>query len=497
MPAGGGGQRALAATPRRAPDEDLPAAGAAVLDRTEILIRPAISVVVCAFTEDRWEDICRVLGSLRAQTEAPGEVILVIDHCPPLLRRARLAFPEVTIVPNHFQKGLAGGRNTGVAHAWGDVVAFIDDDAFADPDWLGRLADHYMDPTVAGVGGLVEPAWEHGRPAWFPPELDWVVGCSYLGMRSDLGPVRNFIGANMSFRREILAEMGGFSIELGRVDSNPFGCEETELCLRVSQRYPDAILLYEPAAAVNHRVRRQRARWRYLRSRCYAEGRSKATVASLAGAESALASERSYVRSTIPRGVCRSLWKAVRGRPSGLLSAFALVMAVLTTGFGYFVGRRSGKNAVEVVLAEDTESEVLDAEAWVLGSERTAPDEQIWVMDPDSWVPAVDDWAPDGGPPAVNGDRGTLTAEPGPGTPQPPVAEPPVAEPPVAGPAVAGPAVAGPAVAGPPVAEPPGIAPSRPATTKFRLAPPQTAPPKMAPPEVVALEVVAPRGGRT
>jgi GT2 family glycosyltransferase len=466
MPAGGGAQRALAATPGRAPDEDLPAAGAAVIDRTEILIRPAISVVVCAFTEDRWDDICRVLGSLRAQTEAPGEVILVIDHCPPLLRRARLAFPEVTIVPNHFQKGLAGGRNTGVAHAWGDVVAFIDDDAFADPDWLGRLADHYMDPTVAGVGGLVEPAWEHRRPGWFPPELDWVVGCSYLGMRSNLGPVRNFIGANMSFRREILAEIGGFSIELGRVDSNPFGCEETELCLRVSQRYPAAILLYEPAAAVSHRVRRQRARWRYLRSRCYAEGRSKATVASLAGAESALASERSYVRSTIPRGVCRSLWKAVRGRPSGLLSAFALVMAVLTTGFGYFVGRRSGKNAVEVVLAEDTECEVLDAEAWVLESERTAPDEQIWVLDPDSWVPAVDDWAPDGGLPAVNGDRGTLTAEPRPGTPQPPVAEPPVAE-------------------------LPGIAPSRPATTPSRPAPPQTAPPMMAPPEAVALEVVA------
>ena len=41
-----------------------------------------------------------------------------------MLRRARLAFPEVTIVPNHFQKGLAGGRNTGVAHAWGDVVAY-------------------------------------------------------------------------------------------------------------------------------------------------------------------------------------------------------------------------------------------------------------------------------------------------------------------------------------------------------------------------------------
>lgn len=353
----------------------MPPVGTAVIDHTEIL-RPAVSVVVCAFTEDRWEDICRVLGSLRAQTEAPGEIILVIDHCPALLRRARLAFPDVTVMPNHFQKGLAGGRNTGLAHARGDVVAFIDDDAAADPDWLSRLAGHYLDPTVAGVGGLVESAWEHGRPEWFPPELDWVVGCSYLGMRSDLGPVRNFIGANMSFRREILAEIGGFSIELGRVDSNPFGCEETELCLRVSRRHPDAILLYEPAAAVSHRVPERRARWRYLRSRCYAEGRSKATVAGLAGAGSALASERSYVRSTIPRGVCRSLWKAARGRPSGLLSAFALVMAVATTGFGYLVGRRAGrKNAVDVSVLEETENASLDAEAWVLESDRTAPDE--------------------------------------------------------------------------------------------------------------------------
>jgi hypothetical protein len=237
-----------------------------------------------------------------------------------------------------------------------------------------------MDPTVLGVGGLVEPAWEHGRPGWFPPELDWVVGCSYLGMRSGLGPVRNFIGANMSFRREILAEIGGFSIELGRVDSNPFGCEETELCLRVSQRYPDAILLYEPAAAVHHRVRKQRARWRYLRSRCYAEGRSKATVAALAGAESALASERSYVRSTIPRGIFRSLWKAARGRPSGLLSAYALVMAVLMTGFGYYVGRRSGrKGDGKVLVAEDPEAQVLDAEAWVLETESAIPDEQTWA----------------------------------------------------------------------------------------------------------------------
>ena len=158
LPAGGGSPRGLAAAPGRPADEDLPAAGGAGIDHTEILIRPAVSVVVCAFTEDRWEDICRVLGSLRAQTEAPGEIILVIDHCPALLRRARLAFPEVTIVPNHFQKGLAGGRNTGVAHAWGDVVAFIDDDAFADP--IGSA----VSPTTTWI-----PPWRVSAAWWSPP----------------------------------------------------------------------------------------------------------------------------------------------------------------------------------------------------------------------------------------------------------------------------------------------------------------------------------------
>ena len=384
-----------------------------MIDHTEIVIRPAVSVIVCAFSEDRWDDIRRVMASLQEQTEKPGEIILVIDHCPALLFRARQAFPHVTIMPNHFQKGLAGGRNTGVAHAWGDVIAFTDDDAVPDPEWLTRLADHYLDPTVLGVGGPVEPTWDQGRPGWFPLELDWVVGCSYLGMRAGLGPIRNFIGANMSFRREILAEVGGFAIDLGRVDSDPLGCEETELCLRVSQRYPDGVLLYEPKAAVRHRVREKRARWRYLHSRCYAEGRSKAIVARLAGAESALASERSYVRSTIPRGIGRSLWQAARGRPSRLLSAFALMLAVLVTVVGYYVGRWSGrKNPSPAVAVEQAEAALPDAESWVLESGHTVPDPQISVLAPEHRLPDVEDWAPGGpelvdGPEVPDGDTGT------------------------------------------------------------------------------------------
>ena len=135
----------------------------------------------------------------------------MIDHCPGLLHRAQRDLAGVTVLPNRFGKGLSGGRNTGAMAASGDVIAFLDDDAAADPGWIAAISDRYQDPRVLGVGGLVKPAWDIGRPSWFPPELDWVVGCSYRGLPEVSGPVRNFIGANMSFRREVLDRLGGFS----------------------------------------------------------------------------------------------------------------------------------------------------------------------------------------------------------------------------------------------------------------------------------------------
>src|SRR5215469_1976290 len=162
---------------RPAPD------GAAPPGRTlATAARPSVSVVVCAYTEDRWQKLSRAIGSIHDQHQAACEVILVIDHCPWLLERCRREFPGVAVVPNRFQRGLSGSRNTGLAKARGEVVAFLDDDAVASSDWIAVLGGHYEDAQVLGIGGLVEPLWEQGRPRWFPPELDWVVGCSYRGM---------------------------------------------------------------------------------------------------------------------------------------------------------------------------------------------------------------------------------------------------------------------------------------------------------------------------
>jgi glycosyltransferase involved in cell wall biosynthesis/GT2 family glycosyltransferase len=296
---------------------------------------PTISVVICAYTLDRLAVMGEALDSLRAQTLPPHEVILVIDHAPELLEQAARLWPEVKIVANREQQGLSGARNTGVAEASGEVVAFLDDDAIAAPDWLQRLADAYADPDVLGAGGSVHPRWVEGKPGWFPPEFDWVVGCTHSGMPRTSGPVRNLVGANMSFRRAPLVEVGGFSHELGRVGTLPVGCEETDLSIRVHQRWPGSEIRYDPAAEVEHVVPGSRGNLRYFFDRCRAEGRSKAVLTKMVGSEDGLSSERSYVRQTLPAGVLSGLRDALRGDPGGLSRATMIFLGLAATTSDY------------------------------------------------------------------------------------------------------------------------------------------------------------------
>jgi len=296
---------------------------------------PTISVVICAFTRDRLEVLSESVDSLRAQTLPAHEIVLVIDHAPQLLQEVRELWPDLKIVENRERKGLSGARNSGVAEATGEVVAFLDDDAIAAPDWLARLADAYADPKVLGAGGTVRPRWVEGKPGWFPPEFDWVVGCTHSGMPRQLEPVRNLVGANMSFRRRPLLEVGGFSHDLGRVGTLPVGCEETDLSIRVHQRWPEAEILYDPAAEVEHVVPPARGRVRYFVDRCRAEGRSKAILSGMVGTQDGLSSERSYVRRTLPLGVLRDLGATFKGDASGLSRAAMIFLGLAATSVDY------------------------------------------------------------------------------------------------------------------------------------------------------------------
>jgi glycosyltransferase involved in cell wall biosynthesis len=252
--------------------------------------------------------------------------------------------PGVVAVENSEARGLSGARNSGVSASRGDIVAFMDDDARADPDWLGWIEAGYLNPNVLGVGGAIRPAWDETRPGWFPDEFDWVVGCTYRGMPETAAFVRNLIGANMSFTREALAAGGPFRSGIGRIGTLPVGCEETELCIRIGKRIPTGRFYYDPRAVVRHRVPAERALWRYFVRRCYAEGRSKALVAQFVGARSGLATESRYTARVLPAGVGRYAWDALgQARPVELLRSGAIVLGLGATLSGYLHGRMTAR----------------------------------------------------------------------------------------------------------------------------------------------------------
>lgn len=302
--------------------------------------KKTFSIIICAYTEERWHNLVQAVASVQNQTLPPQEVIIVVDYNPVLLERVRSEIPGVTVVANREARGVAGARNTGIATASGMFVAFIDDDAIAAPDWLEQLAAGYTDEHVVSVGGFIEPIWRIDRPAWFPYEFYWVFGCSYRGLPECATAMRNLIGCNMSVRRSVIATAGGFRI--GRVGKLSIGREddETEFCIRLGAACPGAIILYQPAALVHHTVPPERERFDYFARRCYSEGISKAALSRMVGHDRGLAAERAYAMGALPQGVMKGLADVVVRRDlTGLLRAGAIIAGLTITTAGYLVGQ--------------------------------------------------------------------------------------------------------------------------------------------------------------
>jgi glycosyltransferase involved in cell wall biosynthesis len=301
-----------------------------------------ISAVICAYTDARRALLDASIEAVLEQLRAGDQLVVVIDHNDDLLTRVSAEYgSRATVVPNSNDRGLSGARNAGIAASAGSVVAFIDDDARVEPGWLEQLRSDYRDPAVTAVGGNARPVWPTERPGWFPPEFDWVVGCSHKGLPVEPTPVRNLLGCNMSFRRDALEEAGGFSSEVGRLGhlgNSLMSCEETELCIRVKQNLPSATLLLDPELKVRHWVSDDRVNPRYFLRRCYWEGVSKQQLSTMVGRSDSLSTETAYVRRVLPVAFARALLAAVTSpgrRLDHLGQAAALVIGLAVTTWGY------------------------------------------------------------------------------------------------------------------------------------------------------------------
>lgn len=241
----------------------------------------SVSVVVCTLGDS--ELLGQTLTSLQEQTY-PDELceIIVVDNGPEeralsVVSKANRQGKKNIEYLKERELGLSNARNTGVLAAKGDVIAFIDDDAVADPEWISSLVQVYMEQDASCVGGKVVPIWSKPPPDWLHEELHlWL---SIL----DLGPeVKELFGrwcpagTNTSFKRSAFDKIGLFDPKLGRKGYLLASGEEDDLCYRLEKIGRKRF--YTPKAIVHHLVPISRLRKRWFLTRAYWQGRANASA---------------------------------------------------------------------------------------------------------------------------------------------------------------------------------------------------------------------------
>lgn len=315
-----------------------------------------VSAVIPAYAMDRWPLTRRAVESIRQQTVPVESVVLCIDNNPELLARAEAEWREsrgtpVHVVPSRYDRvphrrthassrGFGAGlaRNTGAAHVGSDIIAFIDDDAWAEPDWLERLLPLYSDPSIVAVGGAALPEYETSRPPWFPPNFDWVFGCTYDGLPATAAPLRRLLGSSMTVRRDAFLAVGGFRDEpLDRQGTHDF--DDLSLSLLLEARYGANSLYYTPDAVVHHYVKAERVTWRYFYRRCYLVNREKVHLFDNMGPAANLAAEREFVWRVLRRQVAAEAKRGLHGEPAAFLSLGAMLAGTVFAAAGYLHGQ--------------------------------------------------------------------------------------------------------------------------------------------------------------
>ena len=307
------------------------------------MTRPSVSVVVCTFADERFDRLTAAIESVGTQTAPPAEVIVVVDGNPALLERSRRRFGDAAVLASGGPRGLSAARTTGAAAASGDVVAFLDDDAIAAPGWLERLTEPTTTARRRG-GRPIEPVWRAGRPAGSRTSSTGWSAAAIAGSprpRARPQPDRR----NMSFRREVFDEVGGFRGGLGRVGARPSAARRRSCACASAVAGPTSRSCTSRPRSSPTPSRRNGARGATSSPAAGPRGCRRRRSRGRA-AFRALSSERGHAMRVLPAGIARGIGAAAVRRDAGALGrAVAIAAGLAVTTGGYVAGSWAGGGA--------------------------------------------------------------------------------------------------------------------------------------------------------
>lgn len=217
--------------------------------------RPRVSVVVCSY--DGGRTLAQCLESLGRLDYPDSEVILVDDGSTDGTAAIAAGFPDVKLVRHETNQGLSASRNSGLAAATGTIIAYTDDDCFADPHWLTRLV-HRLETTGADAVGGPNISPDDG---WLAAAISGCPGQPTHVLESDQ-VAEHVPGCNMAFRRAALEGINGFDPQFLRAG------DDVDVCWRLQQA--GGWITFAPGAVVWHH-RRQTPRSYFRQQSGYGE----------------------------------------------------------------------------------------------------------------------------------------------------------------------------------------------------------------------------------
>jgi len=302
-----------------------------------------LSVIISAYSLDRYRDLTEVLDGLKKQKFGSFEKIVVIDENKELFNNINEyikinKIDNIKTIFNPDNRGLSYSRNLGIENSTGSIIAFVDDDAIPFENWTKSIIKTFEeDKLIGAVTGDIIPLWEHESLSWFPRELHWMISCSYVMTPKIKQDFDRGFGTNMAFKREVFNKAGNFDTKFGINGKRWVGGDDTEMFLRVKKLGMKTV--FNPETCVQHKVYKHRVKTRNIIKRAFNGGYSVFLMKRKLDYQLSDSKEQGYLRYLLLR-FYPFKFKELISKPSLtiLKQIFAVSIVVFFESAGYMYG---------------------------------------------------------------------------------------------------------------------------------------------------------------